>query len=66
MNHLLTLFSFTSTLWNWVANIFKQTNKNENDITVTLKNWRKDFSDNETVNSAWALIPGFLIWNVWK
>jgi len=66
MDHLLNLYSFTSTLWNLVACIFKQTDRNENDITDTLKNWRKDFSDNETVNTALALIPGFLIWDVWK
>lgn len=65
MNHLLNLCSFTSILWNWVADIFKQTDRNENDINGNLKNWR-DFSDNETVNTACALIPRFLIWNVWK
>ena len=26
----------------------------------------KDFSDSETVNTTWALILGFLIWDVWK
>lgn len=66
MDHLLNLCSFTSNLWNWVAPIFKQTDRDENDITKTLKNWRKDFSDHETVNIAWTLIPGFLIWDVWK
>lgn len=66
MGHLLNLCSGTSTLWNWVASIFNQIDKNENDITETLKNWRKDFSDNQTVNIAWTLIPGFLIWDLWK
>jgi len=31
-----------------------------------LNNWRRDFSDNETINIARALIPRFLIWKVWK
>ena len=26
----------------------------------------ENFSNNEIINSAWMLIPGFLIWNVWK
>jgi len=66
INHLLNLCSYTSTLWNWVADVFNQTERNENDITITLKNWKRDFSDNETMNTTWALIPGFLAWNVWK
>jgi hypothetical protein len=66
MDHLLHLCTFTSTLWNWVAPIFRQTDRDENDITKTLKNWRKNLSENETVNTASTLIPGFLIWDVWK
>jgi len=31
-----------------------------------LKNWRKNFSANEKSNKAWALVPGFIIWDVWK
>eukprot|EP00253_Pinus_taeda_P033643 PITA_33643 len=66
MDHLLNLCAFTSTLWNWVASIFKQTDRDENSISGTLKNWRNDFSENETVNKAWTLIPGSFIWDVWK
>ena len=47
MEHLLNLCPFTSTLWNWVASIFKQTDRDASSITGTLKNWWKDFSDNE-------------------
>lgn len=66
MEHLLNLCPFTSTLWDWVASIFRQTNKDGLSITNTLRNWRKNFSGNEIINNAWNLVPGFLIWNVWK
>lgn len=66
MDHLLNLCSFTSTLWNWVATIFRQMDKDRGSITSTLKKWRKIFFDNEIINRAWALILGFLIWDVWK
>lgn len=66
MDHLFNLYSFTSTLWKWVAYIFNQTVRNKNDVTETLKNWRKYFSNNETFNLAQTLILGFLIWDVWK
>eukprot|EP00253_Pinus_taeda_P003033 PITA_03033 len=65
-DHLLSLCTFTSTLWNWAVCIFRQTDRDENDISKTLKNWRKKLSENKTINSAGTLIPSFLIWNVWK
>lgn len=66
MDHLLNLFPFTSTLWNWIASIFKQIDRDMGSITSTLNKWRKNFSDNEIVNKALDLTPSFLIWDVWK
>ena len=66
MDHLLNLCPFTSTLWNWVTSIFRQTDRDEYSITDTLKNWRKDFSENEIINKNQTLIPGFSIWDVQK
>jgi len=66
MDHLLNFCTFTSTLWNWVSLIFRQTDRDENDITKTLNNWRRNLSENETVNIVWTLFPGFLICDVWK
>jgi len=64
MHHLLNLCPFTSTLWNWVASIFRLTDRHEFNITGTLMNRRKDFSENEIINKAWNLVLGFLIWDV--
>eukprot|EP00253_Pinus_taeda_P003152 PITA_03152 len=66
IEHLLNLYPFTSSLWNWVASIFRQTDRDNFSIIGTLKNWRKNFSENEIINKAWTLVPGFLIWDVWK
>jgi len=49
-----------------VEDVFEKTDRNVNDIIATLKNSRRNFSDNETIDSTWALTPRFLIWNVWK
>ena len=51
-NHLLNMCEFTSSIWNWVASIFNQIDRKENDIMKTLKTWRKYFSENETINVA--------------
>jgi len=66
MNHLLNLCPFTSTVWDWVASIFRHTDRDRLSITNALKNWRKNFSGNEIINKAWILVPGFVIWDVWK
>ena len=66
MEHLLNTYIFTSTLWDGISLIFRQTDRDLGNITSTLKKWRRNFSDNETLNKAWVLVPGFLIWDVWK
>ena len=66
IEHLLKLCPFSAKLWNWVASIFRQTNRDSLSISNTLKNWRKNFSGNEIINKAWMLVPGFVSWNIWK
>eukprot|EP00253_Pinus_taeda_P031614 PITA_31614 len=66
IEHLLNLCPITSTLWNGIASILRQTDRDMRSITNTLKEWRKIFSDYDTVNKSWALASGFLIWDVWK
>lgn len=66
MEHLLNLCPFTYILWNWVASIFKQSDRDIGSIKSTLRNWRSNLSANEILNKAWELVPGFMTWVVWK
>jgi len=66
IKHLLNLCPFTSIAWDWVATIFRQTDMDRLSVSNNLKNWRNNFSGNEIVNKAYILVPGFVIWNVWK
>lgn len=52
MDHLLNLFPFTSIVWEWVASIFRHTDRDRLNISNTLKNRRKNFSGNEIINKA--------------
>lgn len=61
MEHLLNLYPFTSTVWDWVASVFRQTDRDRIKIINTLKNWMKEFSNNEIINKAWTLVSGFII-----
>ena len=66
MEHLLNNCNYTSRLWEAFANIFQQLDRDKESITNTLIRWRRHISDNEVLNLAWALMPSFIIWNVWK
>lgn len=52
MDHLLNLCPLTSTVWHWVASIFRHTDRDRLNISNTLKNWRKNFSGNEILNKS--------------
>jgi len=66
MEHLLNNLIFTSSLWDSFATVFQQTDRDKGRIINTLNKWRRNFSDNEIIASAWAIVPSFIIWNVWK
>eukprot|EP00253_Pinus_taeda_P029870 PITA_29870 len=66
VEHLLNLCPFSTKVWNWVASIFRQIDRDSLSISNNLKNLRNNFSRNEIINKAWMLVPGFVIWNVWK
>jgi len=61
MEHLLNLCPFTSNMWDWVASIFRQIDRDRLSISDTLKNWRKNFSGNDIINKAWILVLGIVI-----
>lgn len=66
MEHLLNDYIFTSRLWDTFATIFQLTDRDKGSIINTLNKWRRNFLDYEFLDSAWALTPSFIIWNVWK
>jgi len=66
MEHILNSCIFTSWLWDTFVTIFQQTDRDKGSIINTLNNWRRNFSDYEFLNLAWALTPSFIIWNVRK
>ena len=66
MNHLLNICKWTESLWNWLETIFKRTDRDRNSLQESIVNWRSNFSKTQIVNTLWKLIPGFLVWMVWK
>jgi hypothetical protein len=61
-NHLLDECSDTTEIWDWVAGIFRQSNRVWGNISTTINNWNEDYSENEMVNLCWTLASGMIIW----
>lgn len=66
MEHILNSCIFTSMLWDFFSTLFKQSDIDKDSITNTLDNWRNNVSDNEVLDSSWAVLTSFIIWNVWN
>jgi hypothetical protein len=66
MNHLLDECPYRSEVWEWVAGIFRQSNRIRGNISATINTWKENYSENEEVNLYWTLIPGMIIWEMWK
>jgi ribonuclease HI len=65
-NHLLDECSYTTEIWDWVAGIFRQSNRIKGNINATINNWNEGYSENEMVNLCWNLTSGMIIWAIWK
>ena len=66
MNHLLDECNYTARIWDWVACIFQESNRTRGNICATINNWNESYRENEEVNLCWTLIPGMIIWTIWK
>ena len=66
MEHILNQCPFAISLWTNIANICKRTNRSPDSVIDTIQNWHKHPFQNTILNRIWQLIPGFLIWGIWK
>eukprot|EP00253_Pinus_taeda_P025596 PITA_25596 len=66
INHLFNSCEWANHLWNWMAKILSDTNRDRGSIHNTILNWQHNFSNNHRVNSIWKITPGFLLWTIWK
>jgi hypothetical protein len=66
MNHLLDECNYTTEIWDWAAGIFRQSNRTRGNINATINNWNESYNENEMVNLCWNLMPGMIIWAIWK
>lgn len=66
MNHLLNSCKLVASVWDWMEEIFRQTDHSRESIQDTVSRWRVKYARHEIVNLIWCLGTGFLVWMVWK
>eukprot|EP00253_Pinus_taeda_P031502 PITA_31502 len=64
--HLLDTCPLASKLWDQVSFRCQLQGKKPGDIIDTIRQWPKSPYDSEILNHLWNIIPGIVIWNIWK
>eukprot|EP00253_Pinus_taeda_P013241 PITA_13241 len=64
--HLLFHCSLAKQLWDKATFICQKDHRVQGDLKVTLRNWPQTPYQSKLLNSLWQLLPGFLLWNIWK
>jgi exonuclease III len=66
MNHLLNTCHYTAQVWDQVAITMRTSDRLRDSIIETLINWRDQPFSSPYLNRVWQLLPGFVLWQVWK
>jgi hypothetical protein len=66
MNHLLNSCSYTAQLWDQVAIIMRKSDRRRESVIDTIANWRDKAFLSPLLNRIWQLLPGFILWQIWK
>jgi hypothetical protein len=65
-NHLLNLCSYSSCIWDHSASIMRTSDRNRTGIRETIEGWRESTFQSPILNRIWQLLPGFILWKIWK
>eukprot|EP00253_Pinus_taeda_P028947 PITA_28947 len=66
LQHLLDTCSIANQLWEKVGFRCQKRCKGTGDIIDTIRQWPKSPYDCEILNYLWNIIPGTVLWNIWK
>jgi hypothetical protein len=53
-------------IWDQGAQIMRRSNQNRGNIRDTIENWDSITYNNPILNYIWQLLPGFILWKIWK
>jgi ribonuclease HI len=66
MNHLLNSCPYTAQIWDQSALIMRTSDRKRDNIIDTITDWRDQVFQSSFLNRIWQLLPGFILWQVWK
>jgi hypothetical protein len=64
--HLFNGCRYSQTVWDQGAQIMRRSNQNRGSIRDTIENWDSITYNNPILNHIWQLLPGFILWQIWK
>lgn len=66
IKHLMHSCHFACKLWEKVSFWCQKEGRIHGDIIATIRNWDQNPYQSMISNFLWKLIPGFLMWSIWK
>jgi exonuclease III len=66
MEHLLNTCHYSQQIWDWGAQAMRRSQRNRSSIRETLVNWDAVSFHNPILQRIWQLLPGFILWALWK
>lgn len=66
MNHLLNICPFSAQVWDHCASIMRTSDRKRDNISTTIEEWREVAFHLPILNCIWQLLPGFILWKIWK
>eukprot|EP00253_Pinus_taeda_P018618 PITA_18618 len=66
IKHLMQSCCMARKLWEKVSFRCQKEGRVQGDITATVRQWNKKPYQSKLLNTLWRLIPGLLMWNIWK
>jgi hypothetical protein len=65
-NHLLNLCFYSSQVWDQCAIVMRITDRKCEGLRETIEEWRDSTFHSPILNRIWQLLPGFILWQLWK
>jgi hypothetical protein len=66
MNHLLNTCPYNAKVWDHCATIMRTSDRKRDNISNTIEEWRDEAFQSPVLNRIWQLLPGFILWQLWK
>jgi hypothetical protein len=65
-NHLLNLCFYSSQVWDQCAIVMRISDRKCEGLRETIEEWRDTTFQSPILNRIWKLLPGFILWKLWK